>query len=208
MEYKRAAKKVPIDYRNGKIYRIVNTINDIIYVGSSTQLLCKRFACHKSRSFGNDKHSTNKLCDAMRELGAKNFHIYLIENYSCGSKAELEAREYDVTNTYPKDKLYNSMFNGKVAGETKKQISASLTGALNVNFSRGSISRDARGSYIFIWSVNNTKHAKSYSFGKLSKRTEQQAYMLCVDYRNMIHPLTHKNYMDELPLGLLEEELL
>ena len=35
-------------YKNGKIYCIRNTIDDDIYVGSTTQLLCKRMAGHRN----------------------------------------------------------------------------------------------------------------------------------------------------------------
>ena len=39
-----------MDYKNGKIYQILNNINDEVYVGSTIQPLSKRFYCHKSQS--------------------------------------------------------------------------------------------------------------------------------------------------------------
>ena len=38
------------DYENGKIYKIVNDVDDDIYIGSTTQPLCKRFGDHKAMS--------------------------------------------------------------------------------------------------------------------------------------------------------------
>ena len=37
-------------YNNGKIYQILNNINDEVYVGSTIQPLCKRLYKHKSNS--------------------------------------------------------------------------------------------------------------------------------------------------------------
>ena len=31
-----------MDYKNGKIYQILNNVNDDVYVGSTTQPLCKK----------------------------------------------------------------------------------------------------------------------------------------------------------------------
>ena len=38
---------MPIIYQEGKIYKIYNTINDDIYVGSTTQKLCERMRDHR-----------------------------------------------------------------------------------------------------------------------------------------------------------------
>ena len=39
---------MPIDYQESKIYKIYNTINDDIYVGSTTQKLCERMGDHRN----------------------------------------------------------------------------------------------------------------------------------------------------------------
>ena len=39
-----------MDYKNGKIYQILNNVNDAVYVGSTTQPLCKRLYNHKQNS--------------------------------------------------------------------------------------------------------------------------------------------------------------
>ena len=37
-----------MDYKNGKIYQILNNVNDDIYVGSTCQALSKRMYQHRS----------------------------------------------------------------------------------------------------------------------------------------------------------------
>ena len=79
-----------MDYKNGKIYQILNNVNDDIYVGSTCQALSKRFYEHRSRC----KTSHNgKLYPVMREIGRDNCYIELIETYPCNSKEELNAKE-------------------------------------------------------------------------------------------------------------------
>ena len=78
-----------MDYQNGKVYCIRNSVNDEIYVGSTTQRLSKRFSKHKS----DMKVLTGKLYQEIINVGVENFYIELIENYPCNSKEELNKRE-------------------------------------------------------------------------------------------------------------------
>ena len=80
-----------VDYSQGKIYKILNTINDDVYVGSTTQSLAKRMSWHR-RSI-NCKTKPYAIYNAMKEYGVDNFYIELIENISCQTKEELRARE-------------------------------------------------------------------------------------------------------------------
>ena len=43
------------DYKNGKIYCIRNNIDDDLYVGSTTQPLCKRMAKHREATRQKEK---------------------------------------------------------------------------------------------------------------------------------------------------------
>ena len=79
-------------YNHGKIYKIINNINEKIYIGSTTQQLSKRFYCHKSDA-KNEYKQNSPIYKAMNELGHEKFQIVLIELYSCSSKEELFARE-------------------------------------------------------------------------------------------------------------------
>ena len=77
-------------YQHGKIYKIVNSIDKLIYVGSTIETLNIRFSKHKSRS----KRSPNiKLYKHFAKLGAEHFKIILIKNYPCAGKTELAIEE-------------------------------------------------------------------------------------------------------------------
>ncbi len=65
-----------VNYQNGKIYKIIDENNKIIYIGSTTQILSQRYQRHK--------------------YNAPNHKIILIENYSCNSKEELCMREQQI----------------------------------------------------------------------------------------------------------------
>jgi group I intron endonuclease len=80
-----------VNYQNGKIYKIINDINDEIYIGSTTKLLCQRLTQHRSDS---RKNINRKLFKFVRENGGwRNFRIILIEFHVCDTKAELLRRE-------------------------------------------------------------------------------------------------------------------
>jgi hypothetical protein len=66
-----------VNYQNGKIYKIINENNEIIYIGSTAEeKLCRRYTHH--------------------EYKAPNHKIILIENYPCNNREELRMREQQV----------------------------------------------------------------------------------------------------------------
>ena len=77
------------NYGNGKIYKIVNGIDNEIYVGSTINTLAKRMDQHRKK-IGVRK---SKLYTKMNNLGIDNFRIILIEMYPCNNRDELTARE-------------------------------------------------------------------------------------------------------------------
>ena len=80
------------NYKNGRIYKILNTIDDNVYVGSTTEALCKRMWKHKW-DVKNNRFITRPLYVKAKEYGFDNFYIELIENYPCECKEEMIARE-------------------------------------------------------------------------------------------------------------------
>ena len=76
-------------YSNGKIYQVLNRINDRVYVGSTCQTLCKRMVDHRKHSVAHD----GLIYEEMRRLDKDHFYIELIETYPCESKAQLVSRE-------------------------------------------------------------------------------------------------------------------
>lgn len=78
------------DYHQGKIYKLVNDVDNEIYVGSTCNSLPKRLGEHK----GKMKHKPNqKIYQKMHALGLAHFRIILVEDYPCNNKNELTARE-------------------------------------------------------------------------------------------------------------------
>jgi hypothetical protein len=81
------------DYQNGMIYTIrCKTDPTLIYVGSTTNSLTKRFYNHKQDS----NRRSSKVNKTMSEMGFDSFYIELYEMYPCNSKIELEKREGEV----------------------------------------------------------------------------------------------------------------
>jgi len=103
-----------MDYNNGKIYVIRNHCNDMVYVGSTTQSLSKRFSCHKC----NCKRLKYKLYDAMNELDIMNFYIELVEEYPCDNREQLCAREGYYIREFDS---YNNGYNGVLAGRSRRE---------------------------------------------------------------------------------------
>jgi hypothetical protein len=69
-----------------KIYKIVNTINDDIYVGSTKNELYKRWYDHKR--FAKKTPEQNGLYQMMVEHSIDCFRIVLIEEVECNNKSE------------------------------------------------------------------------------------------------------------------------
>ena len=76
-------------YKNGKVYQVLNNVNDDIYIGSTYQALSKRLYEHKSDS----NEGKGELYKLMRDIGKEPFYIELIELYPCNNREELRARE-------------------------------------------------------------------------------------------------------------------
>jgi hypothetical protein len=104
-------------YNNGKIYTIrCKTDNDLIYVGSTTQPLHKRWHTHKSR-LNNSDFNDCFFYKTMIEIGKEHFYIELYENYSCNSKEELNRREGEVIRDIG---TLNSNITGRTPQEYRK----------------------------------------------------------------------------------------
>ena len=102
-------------YQNGKIYKILNIVDDDVYVGSTCQSLSQRMSKHRWSMKTN--HHTGMLNDKINEHGIDAFYIELIEDYPCDNKEQLNAREgYHIRLT--------GTLNNRIAGRTKGQYYA------------------------------------------------------------------------------------
>ena len=97
-------------YQRGKIYKLVSSETDKIYVGSTIQKLKKRKSEHKTKP----NKSSKLICCY------DNFNIVLIKNYPCNSKKELEREE-----GYIIKQNLDICVNEKIAGRTKKEYNES-----------------------------------------------------------------------------------
>ena len=77
-------------YHNGKIYKLVNTVDDRIYIGSSASELSKRLHWHKSTA---RKYTERKVYKELNTIGWENVRIIQIEAFRCENKNELITRE-------------------------------------------------------------------------------------------------------------------
>ena len=102
-------------YQHGKIYKIVNSIDKLIYVGSTIQPLNRRFTGHK---FDAKRYPNSKLYKHFAKLGVDHFEIILIKNYPCNNKLELEIEEerYKI--------MLNAQLNTYRAHQTTEQLKA------------------------------------------------------------------------------------
>ena len=69
--------KTPMSINKGKIYKIENKKNGLIYVGCTVSSLEKRFHEHLYRCFKTDYKS--KLYNSIKKYGVENFVIELVE---------------------------------------------------------------------------------------------------------------------------------
>lgn len=112
------AKKM--SYANGKIYIIRNTENNKVYIGSTTQPLCKRMVGHRC-SARDEKKQHFPLYVAFNEVGVDRFYIELVEDYPCENIEQLLAREGHFIrefNTHING--YNKQFTGRSREEYNK----------------------------------------------------------------------------------------
>ena len=102
------------NYQEGKIYKIYNTVNDEIYIGSTTRKLCERMADHR-RPSNIKNHENLPIYKAFIEHGIEHFFIELIEKCPCNDKEELHKKEGEYIREF---KPSLNMF---IAGRTNKQ---------------------------------------------------------------------------------------
>ena len=87
------------------IYKITNTINNLVYIGQAVDV-ATRWKNHAKAGLGIDTPANNKLYKAMQEDGLENFSFELLEECS---RAELNEKEKWYISLYQSDQFgYNS----------------------------------------------------------------------------------------------------
>ena len=101
-------------YKNGKIYTIRYRNDDsLIYVGSTTQPLYKRWHQHKLDSIKQQREKI-KLYQKFNETDINNWYIELYEDCPCERKEELNKREGEVIRNI-------GTLNKRIAGRSNKE---------------------------------------------------------------------------------------
>jgi hypothetical protein len=93
----------------GRIYMVVNDIDNNAFIGSTTQRLCVRMGQHRRYARAG---SDNPLYHHMRKLGVERFKIYLIRYLDNCTKEELKAYEHRYTSqltTEQKNEIVTAM---------------------------------------------------------------------------------------------------
>ena len=73
-----------------RVYKIVNDIDELVYIGSTKQILCRRMTEHRKLAL---KGSNIKLYCHMRQVGAEHFKILCVREYKDISKERLKYKE-------------------------------------------------------------------------------------------------------------------
>ncbi len=174
-------------YTNGKIYKIVNTVDENVYIGSTVNKLCKRMGDHRT----NHLKKQSKVYKHMQNIGIEHFKILLVKFFPCGSKDELEAEEFNTMQLFNQDLLLNenTVFKKRSAEHVKK-ITDGMTGNKSIWFKNGSIFKISNPSdaWVFCYIKHDpNKRAIRFQFS-IKKYGDEGAKQLAEDKQKEIYP--------------------
>ena len=114
------------DYSKGKIYLIRNTVNALLYVGSTCQeTVAQRMSVH--RCDAKNKNKNGPIYKAMRELGVDKFYIEWHSDFPCERGDQLAKREGEVMRELgTRTNGYNKNQAGRSAAEWYKDNAESV----------------------------------------------------------------------------------
>ena len=103
----------------GCIYKIINHLNDKVYIGKTIRSIQIRWKEHKQDCFNKEKD--NKLYRAMRKYGLENFSIEIIEDNIEEKIIGEKEREY-----IQKYNSYYGGYNSTLGGEGESSVDFSI----------------------------------------------------------------------------------
>lgn len=110
-----------VNYQNSKIYKVINSVNDNVYIGSTAVSLSYRMGDHRLKT-RRGKFKEGSLQYHMNNLGIDKFKIILIENYPCDTKEELKKREqYFINEMKPAYNLMDAYLDDETRAMKKKK---------------------------------------------------------------------------------------
>ena len=153
---------------NPVIYKIVNSINNKIYIGRTVYF--RKRLCQHHRALINNKHHSLHLQNAFNKYGMDKFYVEIIEN---SNKDIISTREeYWIKNlhSYNRKKGYNMSIDvsfshyGKRSLQCRMNISKALTGKRLSEETKIKISNALRGMFVGKnnhWSKSIIKYDKN-----------------------------------------------
>lgn len=105
-------------YQEGKIYKIVNNVNNIVYIGSTCGTLQLRFNQHLRdfKRYLNGHYGYVSSFKLFLQFGVNNCHIVLISLCQCNNQEELLRKEGEMIKLN-----YFNCVNRCIAGRTRKE---------------------------------------------------------------------------------------
>lgn len=178
----------------GTIYKLVNSVDDMIYIGATTRSYLRHSLAlfkHKAES-SNDSKKLSKVVQHIRKLGADAFDMEVIQTYEHITMEQLKKREFKEISKYDSSILLNTDLVYKTRpvevrdkmkearfkrGCVSHRICVEPTGLQTnrVNFSWMDYSGEAKKMKMKSWSV------KKYGIVK--------AWKLAKDFRDEMYPL-------------------
>ncbi len=116
-----------VNYALGRVYKLVSTNSDRVYIGSTCQSLSKRMGGHRQHV---RRGTTYQVYMHMRERGVETWHIVLLEKVSCADREELTKKEDEWMGKFDKEKLLNknaARFTAAARTKNRAQIKAAMS---------------------------------------------------------------------------------
>jgi group I intron endonuclease len=151
----------------GIIYKVINIINGMCYIGQTTKTLKKRKNCHLAKS---RKNKGWKFHNAIREYGEENFLWEIL--YECSSILEMEQQElYYIRLNDSVENGYNSRYsNTCITEDIRQKLSKSNKGRKLTQEQKDHLSKVAKQNWIDNREkFNNGIKNRSYYGDKISE---------------------------------------
>ena len=176
-------------YNKSMIYTIRSPATDKYYIGSTTQILCKRFSDHKKnyKLYLDEKFN---FITSFKILELGDAYIELLEEFSCDNKLQLEKREGELIREHK-----NECVNKRIEGRTKNEYRID---------NKESIKEQNKQYYI-----DNKEHHKQYyidNIESIKAQKTQPYYCLCGSTIQLNEKARHNKSAKHLKA--LEQEII
>ena len=186
-------------HKTAKIYKIVNTVDDMIYIGSTIKTLAQRMGNHRERARKVEQYDC-KFHRHMNTIGIEYFKILLIKTIDYNSKDEIELEEFNEILKVASDKLLNeNIVYKKRSSDHIKKVADSQRGSKSVLWKYGSVfkrnGKSAEGyaidSWCFVYRLDGEKQ-KTKQFS-IKKYGDDVARQMAIDKLKEIFPEACEN---------------